>query len=172
MSCQPVDRRWHSTLSDGTRIVLRRLESRDAGAVVDLYETLTDEECYLRFFTPRPADLKGWAISLVRESSDRYALGAFDGTVLLGVANYIGCRKSGDAETAVVVAHNEHLRGVGTALLRRLGQIAKDNGLHRLVADVLAENHLMLQMMSDSGLSCTRHLDGPIMHVVIDLDTA
>ena len=45
---------------------------------------------------------------------------------------------------AVVVAHNEHLRGVGTALLRQLAEIATKNGLHHLFAEVLAENHLML----------------------------
>ena len=41
-------------------------------------------------------------------------------------------------EVAVVVAHNEHLRGVGTALLRRLGEIARENGVHHLIAEVLA----------------------------------
>ena len=68
-----------------------------------------------------------------------------------------------------MVAHAEHLRGVGTALLRRLGEIAKENGLHHLVAEVLAENHLMLQVLSDSGWPCTRHLEGSVLHVEIDL---
>ena len=70
----------------------------------------------------------------------------------------------------MVVAHNEHLRGVGTALLRRLGEIAKENGLHYLVADVLAENYLMLRVMADAGWPCTRPLDGSVLHVEMDLD--
>ena len=69
----------------------------------------------------------------------------------------------------MVVAHTEHLRGVGTALLRRLGQIARRSGVHRLVADVLWENHLMLRVLSDAGWPCTRHLDGSVLHVEIDL---
>ena len=36
-------------------------------------------------------------------------------------------------------------------LLRRLGQIARENGLRHFVADVLWENHLMLQVLSDIG---------------------
>jgi hypothetical protein len=70
---------------------------------------------------------------------------------------------------AVVVAHAEHLRGVGTALLRRLGEIARMNGLHHLVAEVLWENHLMLRVLSDAGWPCTRHLEGSVLHVEIDL---
>lgn len=98
------------------------------------------------------------------------ALDAFDSARLLGVANYVTCKTPGYAEVAVVVAHNEHLRGVGTALLRRLGDIAKENGLHYLVADVLAENYLMLRVMADAGWPCTRHLDGSVLHVEMDLN--
>ena len=76
----------------------------------------------------------------------------------------------GYAEVAVVVAHNEHLRGVGTASLRRLGEIARENGVHHLIAEVLAANHPMLRVMTDAGWPCTRHLDGSVLHVEVDLD--
>ena len=71
-----------------------------------------------------------------------------------------------------MVAHAEHLRGVGTALLRRLGDIARKNGVHHLVAEVLWENHLMLRVLSETGWSCTRHLEGSVLHVEIDLGIA
>jgi len=90
----------------------------------------------------------------------------------VGVANFVECQSPGYAEVAVVVAHAEHLRGVGTALLRQIGETAKVKGLHHLVAEVLAENHLMLQLLSDSGWPCTRHLDGSVLHVEIDLNAA
>ncbi|MET0993943.1 MAG: hypothetical protein ABWY20_07615 [Mycobacterium sp.] len=76
----------------------------------------------------------------------------------------------GYAEVAVVVAHNEHLRGVRTASLRRLGEIARENGVHHLIAEVLADNHPMLRVMTDAGWPCTRHLDGSVLHVEVDLD--
>jgi hypothetical protein len=60
---------------------------------------------------------------------------------------------------------------VGTALLRRLCEIAKQDGVHHLVAEVLAENHPMQWVLTDSGWPCTRHLDGAVLHVDIDLDT-
>ncbi|MGZ5395160.1 MAG: N-acetyltransferase family protein [Mycobacterium sp.] len=100
----------------------------------------------------------------------QYALGAFASHKLLGVANYIACATPGAAEVAVVVAHDEHLRGVGTALLRRLGQIAKSNGIHRLVAEVLVQNHSMLHVLFDVGWPCARRQDDSVLHVEIDLD--
>ena len=157
-------------LVDGSVIVLRQLEPRDAERILSLYQSLTDDERYLRFFTMHPAHLEDWARSIAEPRSGQYSLGAFGSGNLLGVANYIACRDPGYAEVAVVVAHTEHLRGVGTALLRRLGELAKLNGLHHLVAEVLAENHLMLRLLSDSGWPCIRQLEDSVLHVDIDLD--
>jgi RimJ/RimL family protein N-acetyltransferase len=156
---------------DGAVIALRRLALADSGDVVRLYETLSDDERYYRFFTAHPAHLQTLALSLTEPSDAQYALGAFGSGKLLGVANYIKIATPGRAEVAVVVAHSEHLRGVGTALLRRLCEIAREDGLHHLVAEVLAENHPMQWVLTDSGWPCTRHLDGAVLHVDIDLDT-
>jgi RimJ/RimL family protein N-acetyltransferase len=159
-------------LVDGSLISLRRLILRDADKVLQLYESLTDEERYFRFFTMRPAHVQEWARSIASGGTDQYSIGAFSSGKLLGVANYFVCQEPECAEVAVVVAHAEHLRGVGTALLHRLGAIARDRGLHHFVADVVVENHLMLQVLVDSGWPCKRHLDGAILHVEIDLDAA
>lgn len=156
---------------DGSTVSLRRLDSDDFDQIVRLSESLTDEERYLRFFTVHPAHLDVWARSLTEHSDGEYALGAFDSGRLIGVANYVTCQP-GSAEVAVVVAHDQHLRGVGTALLRELGHIAKRNGLHHFVADVLAENYLMMRVMTDAGWPVTRHLDGSVFHLDIDLDGA
>ena len=160
----------HAVLLDGSTVSVRRLRSGDFDAVVGLAETLSDEERYRRFFTQHPAHLEDWARSLTERSSDQYALGAFDSGTLIGVANYFTCQPPGYAEVAVVVAHDEHLRGVGTALLRHLGLVAKQNGLQHFVADILAENYPMLRVMSDAGWQCLRHLDGSVLKADFDLD--
>jgi RimJ/RimL family protein N-acetyltransferase len=170
MSGQGIAETCIAELIDGSVISLRQLNPTDADEVVQLYESLTDEERYLRFFAMHPAGLDDWARSIAEPRSDQCSLGAFGAGRLLGVANYVWCSEPGDAEVAVVVAHTEHLRGVGTALLRRLGQIAKANGLHRLIAEVLWENHLMLRVLADAGWQCARHLDGSVLHVEVDLD--
>jgi L-amino acid N-acyltransferase YncA len=170
VSRRPLEGLSHAVLLDGDNVTVRRLIPSDADEIVRLYESLTDKERYLRFFTFYPAHLQARARSLTDHGAGQYALGAFTSRKLLGVASYIVCPTPGDAEVAVVVAHDEHLRGVGTALLRRLGEVAKSNGIHRLVADVLAQNHSMLHLLSDAGWLCAHHQDGSVLRVEIDLD--
>jgi RimJ/RimL family protein N-acetyltransferase len=89
---------------------------------------------------------------------------------LIGVANYAELDQPGNAEIAVVVAHEQHDRGVGTALLRELARIARNAGQHRLVADVLAENYAMRRVITDAGWPITLHSDGPVLRVEVNLD--
>jgi hypothetical protein len=67
-------------------------------------------------------DASGWRHGAGGQKA--FALGAFESGKLIGVASYVVCGRPATAEVAVVGAHNDHLRGVGTVLLRRLAHIA------------------------------------------------
>jgi L-amino acid N-acyltransferase YncA len=88
----------------------------------------------------------------------------------VAIANYVATTPSGSAEVSVVVAHEQHDRGLGTTLLQILGMIAHDNGIHHLVADLLVENQSMRKVITGAGRPCTRRRDGYVMHVDVDLD--
>jgi len=160
-----------ATLRDGSTVLLRRLDAADIDAVIALHDALSDHERYLRFFTPRPPYLKTCARKLTERSDKDYALGAFESGELIGVANYVVCHEDETAEVALVVAHNDHLRGAGTALLRRLSHIARSNAIQHFVADVLVENRLMRNVLRDAGWHTTYN-DGNVLHVDIDLAKA
>ncbi len=136
------------TLIDGSVTSVRRLDVNDIDALIALYERLTDRERYFRFFTIHPTSLETLAVKLTEQNSDHCALGCFDAGRLIGMASYQKSREPGVAEVSVAVAHGEHLRGIGTALLTRLGQIARHNGIHRFVADILVDNHPMMKVIS------------------------
>lgn len=159
----------HLRLHDGALVELRRLTAEDYDAVVLLAETLTDRERYLRFFQVHPRSLDEWAHSVTAPSEHTVAMGVFEAGDVIGVANYILTSTPDSAEIAVVVAHQQHERGVGTALLDALGEQASRHGVRRFVADVLAENHLMLKVLSDGDWPCTRHLDGTVFRVEMTL---
>jgi GNAT superfamily N-acetyltransferase len=149
---------------------MRRLDAGDADAVYTLHQHLSDHDRYFRFFTLQPVGLQELVGKLTEPVDGLCAVGAFDAGGLIGVAHYtVGREDPGVAEVAVVVAHEDHSLGVGTALLRHLGQIARAHGIGRFVADVLGENHLMLTVFFDLGWPCEPVGDGSVRHLVIEL---
>lgn len=169
-SDEPVQREWAVDLR-GSRIQVRPLGPDDYDAIVSLSLFLSDRDRYLRFFTTHPNHLDEWARSLAAVNDrTRVALGAFEDNSLVGIASYVGAASAASAEVSVLVAHDQHDRGIGTAILRILGTIARTNGFHHLTADVLAENNSMCKVISDAGWPCTRHRDGGVVHVDVNLD--
>ena len=53
------------------------------------------------------------------------------------------------AEVAVEVADHLHGRGLGTILIERLAVIAEQRGITHFVAEVLSENHAMLDVFRE-----------------------
>jgi len=136
------------TLRDGSTLFLREVRPDDKGAIAEGFERLSPESRYRRFFTPMnrlsDADLK--YLTEV-DHSDHEAVIAFDrdgGPV--GVARYVRIGDDGEAEVAVAVADDWQGRGAGTALLERLVQRARENGVERFVASVLSENAEALEL--------------------------
>jgi GNAT superfamily N-acetyltransferase len=169
MGTQAVESTAVRQLLDGRLISLRRLEIDDAEAVVALHQHLSDHDRYFRFFTLNPAHLDELVSKLTEPTVGQYALGAFDGDRLIGVANYAVSADPTVADIAILVAHEDHSHGVGTTLLKRLAQIARAHGVRRFAADVLAVNHLMLAVFSDLGWPRERMNDGSVLHLDIDL---
>jgi RimJ/RimL family protein N-acetyltransferase len=162
--------RTTATLVDGAEATLRILVPDDYDAVVSLAICLSAEERYQRFFTIHPTYIGEWALSITKPAEGIVALGAFESGELVGIANYAELSRPGECEIAVVVAHDQHERGVGTALLKALGSIAGEAGQHRFVADVLFENSAMRRVLHDAGWSTTQHRDGPVLSVEVDID--
>jgi len=119
-------------LLDGRQISLRPLDTEDAEAVAELHRHLSDHDRYFRFFTLNPAHLDELVRKLTEPTVGQYALGAFDGDRLIGVANYMVSADPAVADIAILVAHEDHSHGVGTMLLKRLAQIARAHGSRRL----------------------------------------
>lgn len=159
-----------ATLVDGADAALRILAPEDYDAVVSLAVCLSAEELYQRFFTVHPTYIAEWALSLTKPAEGIVALGAFESGELIGVANYAELTRPGACEVAVVVAHEQHERGVGTALLKTLGHIAREAGQHRFVADVLFENFAMRRVLHDAGWPTSQHRDGSVLSFEVDID--
>lgn len=165
----PVDYPALRRLFRGATVTVRRLEPTDYDAVILLATQLNATERNLRFFERYPTFIGEWAHSLTVPTDGMVALGAFESGELVGVANYVESAGPGIAEIAVVVAHDQHRRGIGTVLLQELGQIATEAGLRHLVADVLAENQEMLDVIRAAGWPVIEHPDGQLIRLTLHL---
>ncbi|MDR3660212.1 MAG: GNAT family N-acetyltransferase [Mycobacterium sp.] len=168
-SAAPPPRQSHETLWDGTAVIVRDLEPDDLSAVLALADDLSGDELYLRFFTYHPKYLAEWAHSVTEPAPGSVALGVFAGDALLAVGNYLATSKLRTAEIAIVVAHHNHHRGIATALLKQLGEHAKNAGTQRLVADVLVQNRDMRQVIADAGWPYTRRRNDEVLTIEVDL---
>lgn len=161
-------------LADGTVVRLRELDGRDAPLVADFYRELPAYDRYLRFFSAG-AIPSGEALVRRRRPED-VSLGAFRGDRLVGVAQCVlldssGSRDGGPvAEVALAVAHPAQTHGTGTLLLEHLASRARRRGVRRFVADVLAENSRMREVIAGLGLPARLRPEGGQTRVELDLE--
>ena len=135
-------------LSDGSRIMLREVRPDDRDAIAQGFERMSPESRYRRFFAPM-SRLSSADLTYLTEVDhhDHEAVVAFDaGGGPVGVARYVRVDSPEEAEVAVAVIDDWQGRGAGTALVERLVERARENGIERFVATVLSENEDALEL--------------------------
>jgi RimJ/RimL family protein N-acetyltransferase len=152
MTVHPEHREADVVLRDGTPVHVRPARADDAPAVEQLLKGLSDRSRWLRFFSGRPNLAK--AVQWATEVDDhRYGLLATgsDGRVI----GHIGFERDPDrperAEVAMEIADAMQDKGLGTILLGRLAEAARELDVQVLTAEVLPENHQMIKEFRDCG---------------------
>ena len=157
------------TLRDGTRVRMRPIRPDDAPRLVALYDQLSRDSRYHRFFSVMRRLPPDWArflanvdyrtrLALVVESPD-------DAESLIAVARYEPGGGPDVAEVAFVVQDGWQDRGVGTILFRELLAAAALNGLGRFRAWVLADNRRMLDLIVRLGEVTRRSIEQGVVEL-------
>jgi acetyltransferase len=166
------------TMRDGTAVLIRPIRPEDEPLIVEFHKGLSEQSVYLRYFYPMALDLRiaherltricfidyDREMVLVAERSDP----ASGKREIIGVGNLIKIPGGSDGEFAAVVSDSSQGQGLGTELLRRLMAIGRDEGLERVVADVLPENRDMQRVFQKLGFRF-KHSLGDSTKVVFDL---
>jgi acyl-CoA synthetase (NDP forming)/GNAT superfamily N-acetyltransferase len=156
-------RHWEADvlLRDGGTAHIRPIRPGDADLLVDFYGRVSDQSKYYRFFSPMPhlseRDIARFTqvdhvhrVAFVMLLSGRMiALGSYEGH-----PTDAADPESAPAETAEVaflVEDAQQGRGIGQLLLEHLAQAGRERGIERFVAEVLPDNHRMIQTFRDAG---------------------
>jgi acyl-CoA synthetase (NDP forming)/GNAT superfamily N-acetyltransferase len=161
----------YALLADGRTVEIRPATPGDFDAVKAMYEAMSPDNIYLRFFNFSRLSAETEARRTCDETvPSRVALLALSGDEVVGCASYDVAGGSGDsAEIAFAVAESMHHKGIATLLLEHLVSIARSNQIRTFVAETLEYNTPMLRVFADAGLPVQRHLADGVVEVTIPL---
>lgn len=167
MAGYPSEYELDVLLKDGGGARIRPIKPDDGDLLRSFFERLGPESRYFRFFKIKKtlSDEEVEFFTTV-DYDDRMALVAVLDGELIGVGRYD--REGEDsttAEVAFAVADAHQGRGIGTELLELLTAYARDHGIERFAAYVLAENRQMMRVFRNSGYELARTMDSGVYTV-------
>jgi len=147
------DYRESVVLGNGCRLRFRLVRPKDAPLLVQIFEQLSPEARYQRFFAHKnalsPADLRTLTDC---DGTNHLAIAAVADTGAgeegVGVARFVRMREDPcAAEVALAVVDARRREGIGGKLVGRLSEAAAERGIRRLHYLVLADNLPMKGLM-------------------------
>lgn len=161
-------------LRDGTPALLRPIRPEDEPLVERMFTHLSKESLYYRFF--------GYVPQVTHEFLTRYTHNDYDREVaiivetasegdkqMIGVVRIIADAWGESAEYAIMIADPWQKQGLGAVLTDFILEIARDKGLRKIYASVLATNKGMLRLFEKKGF--TKKRDGfDMFYVELDLN--
>ena len=159
-------------LDDGTRITLRRASLDRVTDLDALFTGMSPASRWFRFLTGT-SRLPARTLALLADvdQRDHVAWLAYDGDECVAEARYVRLR--GDpacAEVALAITDRLQGRGLGGALVRRLAEQARADGVLRFTCTVDGENTRALRLLHSLGMS-GRTASG-VLEVELALDAA
>jgi acetyltransferase len=167
------------TMKNGNQVTIRPIRPEDEPRMVKFHETLSDRSVYLRYFCSLSLSRR-----VAHERLLRICFGDYDREMAL-IAEYkdpaTGERRivavgrmnklhaKNEAEVAVLVSDQYQNLGLGNELLRRVVQIARDEKLSQVSAEMLADNLAMQVIMKRLGFRLRASEDLTSIRAFLDL---
>ena len=167
------------TMKDGNQVTIRPIRPEDEPLMVKFHETLSDSSVYLRYFC---------SISLSRRVAHerllRICFGDYDREMalvaertdpvtgerrIIAVGRMTKLHVGKEAEVAVLVSDQYQKLGLGNELLRRVVQIARDEKLSRVSAEMLTDNVAMQVITKHLGFRLRASDDLTSVRAFLDL---
>jgi acetyltransferase len=168
----PVELEGRLRLPDGSEVICRPIRPEDAALYPPAFEKMAPEDLRLRLFAPVAQAPMALVARLTQIDYARamafVALHPGNGA-LMGVARMTADPDMTNAEYGVLVRSDLKGRGIGWALMTRLIEHARAEGIAELWGDVLPENRGMLKMARELGFRVEPKPDEGLVRVRLDL---
>lgn len=166
------------TSKDGQYFTIRPIRPEDEPTMVEFHKRLSERSVYLRY-----ASMMKLSQRVAHERLARICFIDYDKEIALvaevrnnetgqkeivGVGRLTQLHGTRDGEFALVVIDEYQCKGLGSELLRRLVDIGENEGLERIVADILIQNHPMQRICQKIGFDIVRspEIDEPMVKAV------
>lgn len=152
-------------LTDGAEVVLRATTAADAPLVAALHARCSPHTRALRSLPTRPVLGATVLRQLIGADGSVSVLAVTtDGGAAVGLANLV-CTGGGTAEVALLVEDVWQGRGVGTALARKLVELARIDHITEFTAVSQAGNSALTRVLRRAGLRPRGQLEGGALRV-------
>lgn len=161
------------TMKDSTPVTIRPIRPEDEPLMVQFHQTLSEESVYFRYF-----HLIKLSQRITHERLTRICFIDYDREIalvteyqnpqtaareILAVGRLSKLHGTNQAEFAILVSDRFQCQGLGTELVKRLLQIAGDEQIRSMTADILADNYGMQRVCQKLGFRIDRTTDTTVV---------
>jgi acetyltransferase len=178
---RPYPAKYVSTLrlKDGSEICIRPIRPEDEPLIVKFHETLSERSVYQRYLHMLKLSQR-----VSHERLTRICFIDYDREIALvalredpdtheqhvcAVSRLKKTAIPGEAEFAIIVSDEYQGRGLGTELLRRTLDVARDEKIAHVTGDILADNLVMQRTCERLGFTIKRSMDSEVVKVELDM---
>ena len=169
----------HWTMRDGNQVTIRPIRPEDEPLIVKLHETLSDRSVYLRYFCSLSLSRR-----IAHERLLKICFGDYDREMalvaeltdpatqerrIIAVGRLSKLHSKNEAEVAVLVSDHYQKLGLGHELLRRVIEVARDEKLSQVSAEMLTDNVAMQVVMRRLGFRVRTGEDMTSVRAYLDL---
>jgi acetyltransferase len=167
------------TMNDGNQVTIRPIRPEDEPLIAKFHETLSDRSVYLRYFCSLSLSRR-----VAHERLLRICFGDYDREMalvaehtdpgtgerrILGVGRMNKLHGKNEAEVAALVSDKHQKLGLGYELLRRVVQIARDEKLSLVSAEMLPDNVAMQAVFRRLGFRIRADEDLTSLRATLEL---
>lgn len=164
---------YEEKLKNGMTVLIRPIQPEDESAMVHFHQRLSNKTVYYRYLQSLQLRQRISHARLERVCASNHdneiALVALLHNEIRGVVRMCRFPGTSEAEMAIVIEDSWQRLGLGKALLRAHIDMARHEGVTRIIAEMAQDNVSMQRLAVSMGFVLERRLDDPIVTAVYEV---